>query len=252
MCDNSQFAAVKTAIEARIQRFTEMKNEGFITEIQLAAAKLDVTKEELAKYEASLTKKETPLAETKFDAEEIKRQPFLKDLLNQRDLWKRHNEAVEADPKAWEADVTSTFLAKATSGTLSPLLTLIGQYLLFTDHEMGRRYLLEILFKQPASTRLSIHNWHILSTAPAGTDITNGPKVQHLTVPLFPWTDHVLREQNAKILDSVDEIAGGSAPKGKKEQGGFFVKDEDVLPGCTGGGWKPVLDGQTGSLQVRS
>eukprot|EP00796_Vickermania_ingenoplastis_P010206 gene10206-7150_t len=61
MCDNSQFAAVKTAIEARIQRFTEMKNEGFITEIQLAAAKLDVTKEELAKYEASLTKKETPL-----------------------------------------------------------------------------------------------------------------------------------------------------------------------------------------------
>eukprot|EP00796_Vickermania_ingenoplastis_P009015 gene9015-6324_t len=61
MCDNSQFAAVKTAIEARIQRFTEMKNEGFITEIQLAAAKLDVTKEELAKYETALTKKETPL-----------------------------------------------------------------------------------------------------------------------------------------------------------------------------------------------
>eukprot|EP00796_Vickermania_ingenoplastis_P007114 gene7114-biopygen4377 len=74
---------------------------------------------------------------------------MVKDLQNCRDMWRRHTGAVRRDKAAWEKKVLDTYMAKARSGTLSPLLALIGQYLLFAaDAEAGRAALLEILFSR--------------------------------------------------------------------------------------------------------
>eukprot|EP00796_Vickermania_ingenoplastis_P010629 gene10628-biopygen7590 len=225
--------------------FDALKTANDITQEQYNSIKLDVVKEEAAKISMNA---KTTLQQTheQFSSEEIKRQPWLKELLNQRDLWRRHTAAVSADEKAWEEDVVATFLAKASGGQLSPLLTIIGQYLLFSaDKEVGRRYLLEILFKQPASIRLKVHNWAVLETAPVGTALVMGPKVEHLPVPLFPWQDAKLKELNAKILDLADTCEGGSLAE-DDELRKLFAPEDKVLPGSllSGGGIKHVLDPQ--------
>lgn len=237
--------ALQQAIAARMAPYTALQEAGEITEDDLKAIKLDMIKEEAGRFTV-LPSYECHGGNGRFSSDELKRQPWLKDMLNQRDLWKRHEAAVMSDPAAWESDVTNTFLAKAAAGSLSPLLTLIGQYLLFsTDKERGRRHLLEILYKQPASTRLKIHNWAVLTTAPVGTDLVLGEKVEHLSVPLFPWGDVRLQELNAKILDLVDACEGGSLTEDTQLRK-MFTTDDQVLRGSllSGGGVKPVLDPQ--------
>eukprot|EP00796_Vickermania_ingenoplastis_P007135 gene7135-biopygen4650 len=101
-------------------------------------------------------------------------------------MWKRHHEAVQSDAEAWEARVRDNYLARAKSGALSPLLTLIGEYLLFAvDKEIGRQHLLEILYMADPSARLAVHNWSILDSVD-GLVETHGPKVESLELPLFP------------------------------------------------------------------
>eukprot|EP00796_Vickermania_ingenoplastis_P000317 gene317-biopygen292 len=116
----------------------------------------------------------------------VDRNPWVKDLQNARDTWQRHFTAIQRNAKQWEEKVRSAYMAKAKSGTLSPLLALIGEYLLYSSgKEAGRQSLLEILYLQEPSKRLSIHNWHILDLVSGATE-THGPKVERLKMPLFP------------------------------------------------------------------
>jgi len=141
--------------------------------------------------------------------------------------------------------VRQAYLAKATAGTLSPLMALVGQYLLYTtDYLQGRRWLLNVLFLEDSNSRMKIHNWAVLNTAPKGTDIKEGRKIEHLQVPLFPWGDHKLRELNAKILDMADSMEGAGPADGRLAQ--FFIRDDDFLRGSvfSGAGQKPVIDSQ--------
>eukprot|EP00796_Vickermania_ingenoplastis_P007181 gene7181-biopygen4663 len=111
------------------------------------------------------------------------RNEWVKDLRNCRDMWRRHTGAVRRDKAAWEKKVLDTYMAKARSGTLSPLLALIGQYLLFAaDAAAGRAALLEILFLQDPSMRLRTHNWCVLDHSDGMTEI-HGPKVEKLEAP---------------------------------------------------------------------
>lgn len=159
-------------------------------------------KEEMEKSKAS---------SQSFLPEEIAREPFLKEILNQQDLWKRHEAAIAEDRQAWEKRVRDVFIEKSIAGELSPLLVLIGQYLIFsTDFEAGRRRLLEILFLQPADQRIKIHNWLILASAPKGTNITFGRKVGELSFPLFPFGNSDLEQLNSMILDEPGNLHGGN------------------------------------------
>lgn len=228
-------------IKARLLPLEELRDNAVISDEEFNALKIELIKEVLHAHQEATKPKE---ATGEFTPEEIKRQPWLKELLNQRDLWKRHEVAYTQDPIAWEKDVTDSFLAKAAAGMLSPLLTIIGQYLLFAkDKQEGRRYLLELLFNQDPDARLKVHNWYVLETAPTGTAVAKGRKVEKLTVPLFPWTDTRLRELNAKIMDAIDSIEGGSGEDTLRK---MFISDEEVLRGSLyhGGGVKPVLDQQ--------
>eukprot|EP00796_Vickermania_ingenoplastis_P006594 gene6594-biopygen4192 len=90
----------------------------------------------------------------------------------------------------------------------------------------------------------------MLSTAGHGKAVKEGPKVDKLQVPLFPWSDHVLRELNTKILDavaSVRTLEGGALPSpaaDKTHQ--MFASEASVLqiPNTLEGGAAPlpVLD----------
>eukprot|EP00796_Vickermania_ingenoplastis_P010514 gene10514-biopygen7479 len=143
----------------------------------------------------------------------VDRNPWVKDLQNARDTWQRHFTAIQRNAKQWEEKVRSAYMAKAKSGILSPLLALIGEYLLYSpDKEAGRQSLLEILYLQEPSKRLSIHNWHILDLVSGATE-THGPKVERLKMPLFPPGNAELEALNAKILLLEGEVAGGSASR---------------------------------------
>eukprot|EP00796_Vickermania_ingenoplastis_P006396 gene6396-biopygen4067 len=140
-------------------------------------------------------------------------------------------------------------MAKASNQSLSPLLALIGQYLLFfNDSEDGRRRLVEILFLQDADQRLKIHNWYMLCTAGHRKAVKEGHKVDRLQVPMFPWSDHVLRELNTKMLDavaSVGSLEGGEYPLTEAERlKKMFAREESVLrigaPGGLEGGADPL------------
>eukprot|EP00796_Vickermania_ingenoplastis_P003687 gene3687-biopygen2218 len=153
-----------------------------------------------------------------FTAAYIDRNPWVKELLNTRDMWKRHHEAVQSDAEAWEARVRDNYLARAKSGALSPLLTLIGEYLLFAvDKEIGRQHLLEILYMADPSARLAVHNWSILDSVD-GLVETHGPKVESLELPLFPPTNADMAALNARILlltseaSRKEESFGGGMP----------------------------------------
>eukprot|EP00796_Vickermania_ingenoplastis_P011942 gene11942-biopygen8686 len=58
----------------------------------------------------------------------VDRNEWVKDPQNCRDMWRRHAGAIRRDKAAWEKKALDTYMAKARSGTLSPLLALIGQY----------------------------------------------------------------------------------------------------------------------------
>eukprot|EP00796_Vickermania_ingenoplastis_P005115 gene5115-biopygen10100 len=171
---------LKQTIAERMRRYDILLKDKVISEVSYATHKNRVVQEAVEAIEAQNSTSPKPIDET-FTPEEIKRMPWLKELLNQRDLWKRHSAAVHANIEDWETNVRRTYMAKATSKSLSPLLALIGQYLLFfRDNEEGRRRLLEILFLQDADSRLKIHNWFMLSTAGNGHDVRHGHKVETL------------------------------------------------------------------------
>lgn len=72
----------------------------------------------------------------------------------------------------------------------------------------------------------------MLTTGGPGLAIEEGQKeVEKLTVPLFPWTEHPLRELNAKILSHVDTgITGGDTDEDEYPRA-IFVPHAEVLGG---------------------
>lgn len=163
-----------------------------------------------------------------FSYEEMQRQPWLKEMLNHRDMRRRHELAVAKDAEAWEEATRKAFVAKATAGALSPMMVIIGHYLLYsTDLDRGRRHLLNLLIHQEPSRRLPMHNWLVLSEAPDGLEMVEGEKVEKLTVPLFPYLDHHLHELNARILMSA-ELQGGAAPYSGNPRD-MFIDDNAAL-----------------------
>eukprot|EP00796_Vickermania_ingenoplastis_P007127 gene7127-biopygen4388 len=119
------FDAVKALAEPQLKLWEQAIQAKVISEeegnrrkgesLQAAMEELN-RKEELKKGKSS----------EEFTAAYIDRNPWVKELLNTRDMWKRHHEAVQSDAEAWEARVRDNYLARAKSGALSPLLTLIG------------------------------------------------------------------------------------------------------------------------------
>eukprot|EP00796_Vickermania_ingenoplastis_P011020 gene11020-biopygen8005 len=215
LTEEERLEQLKVTIEQRMKPYDQLLASKILTEVAYAAHKNRVIQSAVEEYQAEPQKTENVVQEI-FTSEEIRRMPWIKELLNQQDLWKRHEAAVAANPEDWENNARQTYMAKASNQSLSPLLALIGQYLLFfNDSEDGRRRLVEILFLQDADQRLKIHNWYMLCTAGHGKAVKEGHKVDRLQVPLFPWSDHVLRELNTKMLDavaSVGSLEGGEYP----------------------------------------
>lgn len=240
---------LEIAIEERMKTYDQLLTAKTITQEFYDKYKFEVVREEVQKDQDR-----QKAVTANFSKDEIERQPWLKELLNQQDMWQRHYKTIKEDESAWEQKMKENFMAKATAGRLSPLQCIIGQGLLFfPDREEGRRHLLHLLFGLDPKDRLPAHNWFMLSTAGMGTAIDEGRKVKKMTVPLFPFSEHPLRELNAEILEAVDEGMEGGEPDDKQKLV-RFLKDEDVL-GVTkyyGGSNKQVLDanGQPTNLFV--
>eukprot|EP00796_Vickermania_ingenoplastis_P003699 gene3699-biopygen2229 len=83
--------------------------------------------------------------------------------------------------------------------------------------------------------RLRTHNWYVLDHSDGMTEI-HGPKVEKLEAPLFPETDPLLRELNAKILSEVDVKRGGGPASSILEE--MFAPEGDTL---YKGRWKLAL-----------
>lgn len=177
-------ANVGEAINRRLAPYDALKASNIITEEDCNKFKRVVVQEEVERLE----KGKLPLTDS-FGEEEMKRQSWLREIRNQRDLcWRMHQAAVDADPDAWENKMVDKFISLDIGNELSPLLALIGRYLLFVDnHKYSRRCLPEIMYLQDASARLTIHNWNILASAPEGTDVREGKKEEDLTVPPLPY-----------------------------------------------------------------
>lgn len=224
-------AAVTAAIQPELDMLAGLVAAGVITPEVRNTREVDLRIKEISRQrealEQQLAAQNTP---ARFSREEMERQPFLKELLNYQDLWKRHDEAVAADEVAWEENAKAIFMAKAKAGTLSPILSVVGQGLLFfADKDQGRRHLLELFFLQDEEKRMPAHNWFVLSQAAPGTSIQHGDKVKRLSVPLYPFDPqyHDLAEQNAKILEiaATGALVGG-APKDDLEKVKHLFKME--------------------------
>lgn len=227
-------------LDSRMKIMEDLLNCGSITKEVYEEEKKTLLHEELQKmHEEELAKSKA--STQAFLPEEIAREPFLKDILSQEDLWRRHEAAIAEDCEAWEKRVRDTYIAKAKAGGLSPLLVLFGQYMMFaSDLNAGRRRLLEILFLQAADQRMKIHNWLILGAAPKGTNIAFGRKVEGLSFPLFPFGQPDLEQLNSVILDEPNNhnIQGGNGPSNAITS--MYLQDSQVLMG--GSIPFPVLD----------
>lgn len=113
---------------------------------------------------------------------------------------------------------------------LSPLLALIGQYLLFaTDVKVGLRQLVDFLYNKDTELRVQFHNWYLLENAVGSATEQYGPKVNGLEFSLFPTTDCTLMELSAKVLGTItkNSVSGGSAQPSVSEK--MFASGDSVL-----------------------
>lgn len=229
-------------IRPRLELLESIRGDNIMTEDRYEDEKAFIIREEMQRINKEEQEKDKLSAET-FLPEEIAREPFLKEILNQQDFWKRHKATVAQDPEAWEKRVRDMFIAKSKAGGLSPLLVLIGHYLFFSsDYTESRRHLIEILFLQAADQRLKIHNWLVLGAAPKGTTLTFGKKIENLSFPLFPFGTPDLEQLNSMILDEPSShfcVGGNSTCKSVHA---MYQNDNQVLMG--GSGPFPVVDGK--------
>lgn len=117
----------------------------------------------------------------KFLQDEISRQPFLKKIINQKNLWISHCTGVEAEKDVLKKCVRNIFAANSKAARLSPLLVIIAHYLLYVNNwEVGRKPLLKLLYLQEAGNRLKIHNLLATDNLPEGTMMAHGEKIEQL------------------------------------------------------------------------
>lgn len=178
--------------------------QGLFSDSEIKAAKRKLIDDAIA----AASRKMNSL--TEYSREEMEIQPWKKTKLLKEQLWRQHTEAVTHHVDDWEKKVLDTFKSKCIAKALTPLMAMIGQYLIFyKDVEQGRRELLELLYLQNDKSRLETHNWRVLSFFPPGSDETYGDKIKELNVPLFPPADTDLNCLNTGILNSVGTVAGG-------------------------------------------
>lgn len=108
----------------------------------------------------------------------------------------------------------------------------MGQFMIISKElNTSRRRLLELLILQSAEERIKIYKWLVLSTAPQGTDITFGKKVEYLSFLLFSFRNHDLEQLNSTVLDEphAKDLHGGNPCS--KTVAGVYLQDSQVLMG---------------------
>lgn len=128
-------------------------------------------------------------------------------------------------------EAARAYAAQTAAGTLSPLLSMLGRYLLYSsDPESDLRDAIHLLFLQNPHLRLPHHNWRVLEEGDNSLLILHGPKVMNLEVPLFPHANQLHRERNTRILTRASIHSGGSKPQPREKFGDLFAREDTVLP----------------------
>lgn len=233
-------------VNEQVKPYEEMAERGMIPMDYVEQLRTEKTVEEIKRRFPETGKH---AAVNSFTTEEINRQPWIKDLLNYRDARNRFHLAVKTDPEAWDKAAREAFVAKATAGTLSPIMAIVCQYLLYSnDAEFGRRSVINLFLFHDANTRLNMHNWEVLSSAPNNLEIIEGGKVASLKAPLYPYLDAQLTALNARLL-STDGLSGGSPLQLKGHT--LFTDDSTVLGDTiTGGSFAPIYDQEGNPVQA--
>eukprot|EP00796_Vickermania_ingenoplastis_P002608 gene2608-biopygen2098 len=119
LTEEERLEQLKVTIEQRMKPYDQLLASKILTEVAYAAHKNRVIQSAVEEYQAEPQKTENVVQEI-FTSEEIRRMPWIKELLNQQDLWKRHEAAVAANPEDWENNARQTYMAKASNQSLSP------------------------------------------------------------------------------------------------------------------------------------
>lgn len=140
-------------------------------------------------------------------------------------------QAHSADREAWMEEAARAYDAQTAAGTLSPLLSLLGRYLIYPrDMESGVRDAIHLLYLQDPQLRLTHHNWGVLEEGDNSLLMLHGPKVMDLEVPLFPHANQLHRERNTRILTRASVLSGGSRPQAREKFCDIFASEDGVLP----------------------
>jgi len=201
----------------------ELEKRGLISKAGAETEKIRIYREE----QERLTHSEKAF----FSREEIERNPWMKDYLNFVAEQQRVVQAHEVNREEWMQEAARAYDAQTAAGTLSPLLSMLGKYLLYArDAESGLRDAIHLLFLQDPHLRLPHHNWRVLEEGDNSLLMLHGPKVMTLEVPLFPHVNPVHRERNTRILTRASIYSGGSRPQPREKFGDLFASEDTVLP----------------------
>jgi len=236
-------ALLEKRVNKRLAFLLHLRDAGTISANEYNKKREKILDEEMDRIFEDEEKKEEGLTFLSFHPDELAREPFIKDLLRQKDLWKRHKATIEADKEGWETAARDTFIAKCKANLASPLLVMMGELLIMhEDKEEGRRKLIEILLMQDAEERTKIFNWLALETGPQGSEMIHGKKVENLSYPLFSFKHPDLAQRNSQILSETvtQKLQGGSTDSLSVSK--MYLEDSKVLLG--GSIPFPVVDAQ--------
>lgn len=230
-------------LNKRLTFLASIRDAGTISASEYNRRREKILDEEIEKIEEEDTRKEDGLFGLSYHPDELAREPFIKDLLRQKDLWKRHKAAIEADQEGWETAARETFISTCKANLASPLIVMLGEFLIMQeDKEDGRRKLIEILLLQDAEERTKIFNWLQLGKGPQGTEMIHGKKVEQLSFPLFSYKHSDLAQRNSQILSGTPAKNSHGGSTDETSVRGMYLEEGKVLLG--GSIPFPVVDAQ--------
>lgn len=105
-----------------------------ITQGEFNAHRQKIIQEEMRRLKKKGGEREKGLLGLSVLPDDLAQDPFIKDLLKQKDLRRRYRVAIELDAGPWEDGVGDTFITKRKASLVSHILLVVGEMLIMYDN----------------------------------------------------------------------------------------------------------------------
>lgn len=240
---NDNEALFEKRLVKRLTTLERIRDKGIITAADYITGREKILAEEMERLGAEITHEDMSPQTFTYSKEEVDRDPELQKVFRREEKCKRMKKIRDANIEAWETMVRNTFMAICKDNRASPLIVMMGEFLIMDpNREEGRRALLDLLIMDDPEERIKDFNTIVMATGPDGIEFTHGTKVTYLPYPLFSFREPDLAQRNARIFaeTTVQENQEGSHIS--QHVRNMYSDEAKVLSG--GSIPFPVLDGE--------